>query len=99
MQILNKTIEFVIMFYYCLNSFFCAELVFRKAHNERQKSKTLRRTRAGLSAENEYSRLIADWPMASLPLSGQFLASLRRTMGSAGAQVEVIISWKSGNQL
>jgi hypothetical protein len=99
MQILNKTVEFVIMFYYCLNGFFYADLVRCKAHHERQKSKMWRRTRAGLSAENDNSRSIADLPMASLPLSGQFFASLRRTMGRVDARVEVIISWKSGNQL
>jgi hypothetical protein len=97
--ILNKNIEFVLMFYYCLSSFFCADVTLLIARHEQHGSSVFHRTRAGLAYENDSARLIADWPIASLPLSGQFFASLRKTMGSADVQVEVIFTWKRGKQL
>jgi hypothetical protein len=100
MLILNKNIEFVRMFYYCLNSFSSSGFEFLFARFERQKRKAegSRHTRAGLLDGYDNSLLIAEWSIASLPLSGQFFASLRRMLGSVDGRVEVNCSWKSGKQ-
>jgi hypothetical protein len=97
---LNKIIEFVRMFYYCLNGLFSSGFGFLFARFEPQKEKAEGscHSRAGMSYGYDNSLLIAEWSIASLPLSGQLFASLLGMVGSDDGRVEVKYAWKSRKQ-